>query len=263
MAMNPRLLRPRASGFNPRSISGLALWLDPTDSSSMTIDTGVSLISDKSGNGRNFSSSVGNNQPTLTTIGGKTALNFNGTSHRLFAADAAIQTSLTSSMSLFIVFEATFPGNAAVLFNQLTSTGAAERNNFNVALRADQGADWLFGTLRTRAQSIRSGGNTSTDQRFDSKNVSGRSLLTLSATFTTTSVTSTSWHNNTAASSTAGTSDANSAVGLGIGFRNTTTPDQFYVGRIGEIIAYSSSLSTSQRLAVQSYLARKWSITLA
>jgi hypothetical protein len=263
MAMSPRLLRPRATGFSPKSISGLALWLDPTDSSSMTIDTGVSVISDKSGNARNFASSVGNNQPTLTTIAGKTALNFNGTSHRLFAADAAIQTSLTGSMSLFIVFEATFPGNAAVVFNQFMSTGISERNNFNMALRADQGAEWLFGTLRTRATSIRTGGNTNADQRFDSKNVSGRSLATMSAAFATTSVTQTSWHNNTSASSTAGTSDANSAVGLGIGFRNGTTPDQFYVGKIGEVVAYSSELSTLQRLAVQSYLARKWSITLA
>jgi hypothetical protein len=31
MPMNPRLLRPRASGFDPRSISGLALWLDAAD----------------------------------------------------------------------------------------------------------------------------------------------------------------------------------------------------------------------------------------
>ena len=263
MAMSPRLLRPRASGFNPRSISGLALWLDPTDSSSMTIDTGVSLISDKSGTGRNFSSSVGNNQPTLTTIGGKTALNFNGTSHRLFAADAEIQTSLTGSVSLFIVFEATFPGNATFLFSQVQSVGLSQRNEFNVGLSANQGSSWLFGTLRTRATSVRTGGNTNADQRFDSVDVSGRNVATLQADFTSSSVTSTAWRNNIAAPSSAGTSGPSGVVGLAIGFRNTATPDLFYVGRIGEIIAYSTAISTSQRLAVQSYLARKWSITLA
>jgi hypothetical protein len=35
MAMSPRLLRPLATGFNPKSISGLALWLDGADSSSL------------------------------------------------------------------------------------------------------------------------------------------------------------------------------------------------------------------------------------
>jgi hypothetical protein len=41
MGMSPKLLRPRASGFDPRSISGLALWLDAADGSSLyTTDAG-------------------------------------------------------------------------------------------------------------------------------------------------------------------------------------------------------------------------------
>jgi hypothetical protein len=39
MAMNPRLLRP--SSFSPKSISGLALWLDGSDAASLyTTDAG-------------------------------------------------------------------------------------------------------------------------------------------------------------------------------------------------------------------------------
>jgi hypothetical protein len=41
MGMNPRTLRPSATGFNPRSISGLALWLDAADTSTLyTTDAG-------------------------------------------------------------------------------------------------------------------------------------------------------------------------------------------------------------------------------
>lgn len=41
MGMNPRLLRPTASGFNPRQISGLAAWYDASDSSTLyTTDAG-------------------------------------------------------------------------------------------------------------------------------------------------------------------------------------------------------------------------------
>ena len=40
MPMNPRTLRP-GSTFTPRSISGLALWLDAADTSSLyTTDAG-------------------------------------------------------------------------------------------------------------------------------------------------------------------------------------------------------------------------------
>ncbi len=38
MPMSPRLLRPRATGFNPKSISGLKLWLDVANTSSLTFN---------------------------------------------------------------------------------------------------------------------------------------------------------------------------------------------------------------------------------
>jgi hypothetical protein len=45
MAMNHRTLRPSVSGFTPRSISGLALWLDGADSSTTyTTDAGPVVV---------------------------------------------------------------------------------------------------------------------------------------------------------------------------------------------------------------------------
>jgi hypothetical protein len=71
MPMSPRLLRPRASGgFNPRSISGLALWLDAADSASVTLNSGnVSEWRDKSGNSRHFAQSTAANQPAYVAAG--------------------------------------------------------------------------------------------------------------------------------------------------------------------------------------------------
>jgi len=40
--MNNRLLRPLASGFNPGNLSGLELWLDATQASTITLNTGNS-----------------------------------------------------------------------------------------------------------------------------------------------------------------------------------------------------------------------------
>lgn len=264
MAMSPRLLRPRATGFSPKSISGLALWLDATDSATISTDTGVSEWRDKSGNGRNFSQSVGNNQPTLTTMNGKTALNFNGTSHRLTRASAMFTTlSGTQDAALFFVVDGTFPGTAGHVFNHTVAAGGADNNMVNIEWRADQGASWIFGTLRTRVQAIRTGTTYTADQRFDSVNVSGVGVISIVGSFGATTTTNTSYWNNSASPSSASTSDAGTVVGMAIGCRNNATPSLFYTGKVAEIVAYSSALSTSQRTTIQNYLARKWGATLA
>ena len=54
MSMNPRLLRPTASGFNPKSIAGLEAWYAADVASSITIATGVQQWADLSGKGRHL-----------------------------------------------------------------------------------------------------------------------------------------------------------------------------------------------------------------
>jgi hypothetical protein len=89
MPMNPRLLRPLATGFNPRSISGLAAWWDSTDNSTITTDTGVSAWVDKV-NGYTLAQSTGANQPTLSSINGKQAFSYNGSSQFLSSTTSAL-----------------------------------------------------------------------------------------------------------------------------------------------------------------------------
>ena len=260
MGMSPRLLRPLASGFNPKSISGLALWLDPTDSTSYTIATGVSELRDKSGNEKHFTQSVGNNQPTLATIGGRTAISFDGSNDHLFTT-ATLFTG-NSSYTFFQVFEGTFPGNATALFTHRTAAGGADTNDISVALSANQGSSWSFGTLRTRTSSTRSGSTVNSDQRFDSVDVSGIGAISLVGSFSS-SPTSTAFFRGTAANSSAGTSTLVGVVGMSLGCRNNATKDLFYLGKMGEVLAYTRELSTAERRRVESYLARKWGYTTA
>lgn len=88
MGMSPRLLRPRATGFNPKSIANLAAWYDFNDSSTITISTGISSVTDKSGNGRALSQTTPNNQPTWNSAGlnGKGIASFDGLNDRLTAS---------------------------------------------------------------------------------------------------------------------------------------------------------------------------------
>ena len=82
MAMNPRLLRPRATGFDPRSIAGLKIWYDVANTSSMTFNgSTVSQINDLSGNGFHATQGTANNQPTYsaTAANGRPRLAFDTT----------------------------------------------------------------------------------------------------------------------------------------------------------------------------------------
>lgn len=87
-AMSPRLLRPVASGFNPKSISGLEAWYAADVASSITIATGVQQWSDLSGKGRHLTQAVTNNQPAYNsvTLNGKPTVTFDGNNDSLRAA---------------------------------------------------------------------------------------------------------------------------------------------------------------------------------
>jgi hypothetical protein len=81
MAMNPRLLRPTATGFNPKTISGLVGWWDANDSSTITLNsTTVSEWRDKSGVGVALTQGTAAEQPTYQTayVNGKNAMTFDG-----------------------------------------------------------------------------------------------------------------------------------------------------------------------------------------
>jgi hypothetical protein len=103
MPMSPRLLRPRQqSGFDPRRIANLALWLDPTDSTSYTQASGqIEEWRDKSGALRHYDQTTANNRPTLFTssgdvqtataaqINGRQAIFFDGVNDLLLGGEAA------------------------------------------------------------------------------------------------------------------------------------------------------------------------------
>jgi hypothetical protein len=82
MPMSSKLLRPR-NAWTPRSIAGLQLWLDGSDSSTLTLNgSTVSQWNDKSGGSRNATQSTANNQPTLesSSLNNRSTLTFDGTS---------------------------------------------------------------------------------------------------------------------------------------------------------------------------------------
>lgn len=79
MPLAPRSLHPMPGGFDPRRIGAVALWLDGTVRSSLTLNgTTVSQWNDLSGNGRHATQTTAASQPSATaTINGRAAVGGN------------------------------------------------------------------------------------------------------------------------------------------------------------------------------------------
>ena len=118
MAMNQKLLRPKASGFNPKSIASLRAWYDASDDAQFTYSSGtlVSEWRDKSGYSFHAANATAGTQPTRNvTQNGKTAVAFQNSIRLLSISNMA----------------AAFPTAATGVF--VYGTGSNEYNLFNLS----------------------------------------------------------------------------------------------------------------------------------
>lgn len=239
-AMSPRLLRPRATGFNPRAIANLSLWLDAADTGSTTLVSGaVSQWNDKSGNGRNATQTVANNRPTTGTVNGRQAIVFNGTSNSM-----ACSAPLAANVTFFYV---TSPStqNDTYLFGSTGSGGSPTilSRYTNVSSRRDY--EWWAGN--------------GSDRLIIATSASGQNVLTithrdgglvecwLNGTFVTSKATATAVLSGLSLATLG-------AATSSVGFSNAT---------MCEMLIYQRAVSATERAAVHSYLGKKWGLTVA
>jgi len=244
MPMNPRLLRPRASGFSPKSIAGLAAWWDAADSSSLTLDGNgnVSSWADKSGNGVTASQGTANNRPTPTAaaLNGKQVLTFDGANDGLSFTGTA-----RTDETVLVVARVTFSDNKA---NQIIGDSTSGWG-LNLTTRAtiDSPLQAYLGGFSNGVTSIRYGFNANQTVgpvllEYVRSAAAGGQLLT-NGTSRGTCTTSNSF--------------ANSRIGV-IG-----TSTQPLLGYIAEVCIYSRALSASERQQVERYLGAKWGLSVA
>jgi hypothetical protein len=241
MAMNPKLLRPRASGFNPKSISGLSAWYDATVASSVTLTNGfVSQWDDLSGNGSNLTQSVEADRPGTSTINGKTAIDFDGSN------DYLAVTSNFFCRTMFLVAQrdsATNATNGRIAITALNSSG----NAISINIVTD-----ATGDMRV----------TSQDENSAITGANGAVWAAGQNSIITAIYQGAARYNGTPLSG-ASTAARSTQQGIVVGARRTTATSSPYDGRIGEIILYSRALSAAEYVRVERYLARKWGVTLA
>jgi hypothetical protein len=243
--MSPRLLRPRATGFSPRSISGLALWLDAADSATITTATGVSVWADKSGNGRNATQTTGGKQPIRSnTINGKSVITFQGTDDTMSVANASDFNA--TSQTVIVVARQTTAANQALLYK-----GSGNAVN-GVIMRYRAGTTfWMYQKNDTVGETLSNTLNTNTNTNVYS------TVLQPSAQagFVNGSAPTSGLATNTLATA----YDDTGAIFIG----SRRDVSEYLAGDVCEILHWPRALSALERQRVERYLGGKWGITVA
>ena len=254
MSMSPRLMRPRATGFNPKSISGLQAWYDAADSSTLfqnsdgtsavaATDDPVGYWGDKSGNGRNLTQTTNNNRPLYkpASRNGKGDLLFDGTDDK-FAVTSASRLDITNDFTCIAMLQNT-SGSGSYL-----SLGRASGTN-GITLYTNAGVDDYRAILKATAA-------WATDFVL-SPNPVGRTsprrvVVIRNGAATTLGV---SGFSEVSITGSAGPITYNGTQ-LQIGGPN----DGHWAGNISEILIWNKALSASERTAAQNYISKKWGL---
>ena len=250
---------------DPTSITGLQLWLDASDASTLfSATTGGSLVAadgavarweDKSGNGRHFTQSTAGSRPARKTNqqNGRDALLFDGSNDHLIGGDY-LDLNGTNQITIFLALK-TLTSNASNLeiLNKRDDTGtdsgwyvnlgATSKLSFalvnnatyfvldsNSAVSANNGAVLSFKTI--------AGSPSSSQSQYRNG-----SLVASTVSFNETS----------------SAANISKAVYLGIlDFAGTLYRP--FAGNFCEVIIYNAALSDANRSVVESYLMSKWGI---
>ena len=234
--------------FTPLDLPDLVGWWDADAASTFTYSSGTSVSQwDSKVNGYNLVQATGASQPSRSgTINGLSSVVFDGTNDFLSVADfdmtgtqrvtIAVVMTAASSASFRIIVEHGTDGQdgAWTTFKNLSDKFAMQK------------------TSTAGANSFETTGALSTTPKV----VVGVHDGTLSSQETTV------WMDNSNAgtrSNTANTNSGNVNATLRVGARQGTS--LFLNGQIAELVITKSALSTTEREALQTYLADKWGIT--
>jgi hypothetical protein len=254
MGMNPRLLRPTASGFDPRRIAGLALWLDAADASTIGNTSGgpggisnnspVRYWGDKSGGGRHATSSGADAAvPTYVSAGinGIPALSFDGSPDTL---DGAWSLTLTGQTVVMVGTIRSGGTNGGRLWTQSDASGDASTSGHYIPLLRD-GTNNAFSSYASTGFRAVVSVSLSTPLLMISRHTGSEIQNSL----------------NNGASQTYGhtLNKTFTRYRMGADFASSGRHD----GNIAEVLVYSRSVSDTERNALARYLGRKWGITVS
>jgi len=244
-------VRPHLRVFRPTDVPGCQLWLDAADSSVVTIASGVSQWRDKSGNANNLTQSTTGNQPThassLITFESNKYLN--------------IPVSVLNNLPTWSLFFVINPNSSS---NWILAKQRDFVDTYNV----------LSMTLNTN-----NGGGIQTGSTgflyWRSMNAGTQAVSTAAITTSTLQIINLTYDGTNLYLSKNGVLEKTTAGTFAI--QNDTTPSTYTLGAsiypggqilnpgttnfsLGEMMIYTSALTSSQRQQIEGYLAHKWGL---
>lgn len=242
--------------FSPKSIPGLVLWLDADDPGALALSgTNVTEWLDKSGFGNNAWQSTAGYMPAYNSAGfrGRGGLSFTRASYNYM--EIPLSSSLTvGSVDIFVAGNLTSNGAQSTMVSSNTAASCSVACSTYALRQADVGG----------AYPVDSGVQFSV--------TSGGVSYYVEPTVATAALnTSAVWEGAYGGGSAGVAQDLTSAsasasmdapvFNLQIGRGPSAVQGQYLDGTLGEVLAYNRVLTAAERLRLQHYLGRKWSLT--
>jgi hypothetical protein len=219
---------PYYTQFSPRQISGLGLWLDAADSSTVTGTSPITAWTDKSGAGRTVTITSGPTYGT-TSRGGNRTMSFNNNTITTSIASAVG----TGDFTLVAVWYQSAAGTNTVL---------------------------SLGTVASSSQSLGFSGNKYNFYQFGDVNESAYSTATPS--WVVQIGTRIGSVKKVYINGNLGTTPSSTSYDVSVTTVTIGKGDNFAIsGEIGEILIYTGTMSDTNRQLLESYLAQKWGLT--
>lgn len=235
--------------WTPSRLSGLALWLDAADASTITLNgSTVSQWNDKSGNNRNVTQATAANQPTYNSaqFNGKPTLRFDGSNDIL--SNPSVGAAGLTSVTIISVFRMLSTANTDVLmgigptgtigtvrslFRASTTVGFAGWSNDvpSSSFSYDVGGSpHIFATWNTKL-------NTPDNVRINRDGATPTVHTTNSGNLNTT------------------------LNGFSVGSLQGSLVDNYYTNMdVGEVVVLYSAVNDTDRQLIEGYLAWKWGL---
>jgi hypothetical protein len=226
------LCTPVTRAFQPIDITGLALWLDGADASSITLSgTAVTQWNDKSGNGRNATQGTSGNRPTFTGSG----VIFNASNNQFLA----LSVPFASTHSVFIVASSTSAYQTYLFGRNYAGSGPAIIANYtNGVMEYYSGSD---GSSRSTFTSSMTATFIAGYIRTYNSSLYGR-------------------YNGAQVFSAGGPTSEPSSMDWGYLGDSDGSHSNFYTGTIYEFMIFNTALTTAQATQIEGYLAQKWGL---
>jgi hypothetical protein len=238
-----KLLPSFSTVFTPKSLTGLQLWLDAADSSTITGTSTVTEWADKSGNGNNATAT---GSPTLAQN------SINGVQSIATGSGNYFNGSISITGTTFTCF--------AVATTTLSMPLSSQDQRL-VSLANGTNTDWgeSGGAIALFNES-----GTNTIATYRVYTTRGSNPIIQNTPFLAVGqddgTNAYLWYNGSAGTLPSSASSGTFAI-TKYGIGNQANPTvEYWVGNIGEVIIFNTALTTSQRQQVEGYLAWKWGL---